>query len=139
MHVTLTQLQEWMDASSEDEHLEFKEAKTNFHFEKLVKYCAAIANEGGGTMILGVTDLPPRRVVGSGAFDKMERTKAGLIERLRLRVEVEEVRHPEGRVLIFQVPSRPIGMPIAIEGAYWMRGGEDLVPMTPDHLKRTHF
>lgn len=120
----------------EDEHLEFKEAKSNFHFEKLVKYCAAMANEGGGTMILGVKDKPPRRVVGSHAFDQIERTKAGLIERLRLRVEAEEVQHPDGRVLVFQIPARPIGMPIAIEGAYWMRGGEDLVPMTPDQLKR---
>ncbi len=41
------QLQHWMDAK-EDEHLEFKEAKNNFHFEKLVDYCVALANEGGG-------------------------------------------------------------------------------------------
>jgi ATP-dependent DNA helicase RecG len=27
-------------------------------------------------------------------------------------------------------------MPISYEGAYWMRAGEDLVPMTPDLLKR---
>jgi ATP-dependent DNA helicase RecG len=27
-------------------------------------------------------------------------------------------------------------MPIAVEGAYWMRGGEDLVPMTSDLLQR---
>ena len=135
MPITLGQLQSWMKAP-EGEHLEFKEAKHNFHFEKLVKYCAAMANEGGGTMILGVTDKPPRRVVGSQAFDEIERTKAGLIERLRLRVEVDAVRHPDGRVLVFQVPPRPIGMPIALEGAYWMRGGEDLVPMTPDQLKR---
>jgi ATP-dependent DNA helicase RecG len=27
-------------------------------------------------------------------------------------------------------------MPLQYNGAYWMRGGEDLVPMTPDKLKR---
>jgi hypothetical protein len=27
--------------SSEDEHMEFKEAKTGFHFDKLARYCAA--------------------------------------------------------------------------------------------------
>ncbi len=37
----------------EDEHLEFKEAKRYFDFEKLVRYCVAIANEGGGKIILG--------------------------------------------------------------------------------------
>lgn len=55
MSTSLEQLQTWMEAR-EDEHLEFKEAKGGFHFEKLVKYCAALANEGGGRMILGVTD-----------------------------------------------------------------------------------
>jgi ATP-dependent DNA helicase RecG len=120
----------------EDEHLEFKEAKNRFDFEKLVKYCAALANEGGGSIILGVTDRPPRRVVGSGAFDELERTKAGLIERLRLRVEAAEIRHPDGRVIAFTVPSRPLGLPIPVEGAYWMRAGEDLAPMTPDMLRR---
>jgi ATP-dependent DNA helicase RecG len=135
MTTPLDQLQTWMNAK-EDEHLECKEAKKNFHFETLVKYCVALANEGGGRMVLGVTDKPPRRVVGSQAFHDLERTKAGLIERLRLRVEVEEIRHPDGRVLVFQVPPRPIGMPLQYEGAYWMRGGEDLIPMTPDLLQR---
>jgi ATP-dependent DNA helicase RecG len=133
MTVSVEKLQKWLNAK-EDEHLEFKEAKTNFHFGTLVKYCVALANEGGGKMILGVTDKLPRAVVGSQAFQDLERTKAGLIE--RLRAEVEEIRHPHGRVLVFQVPSRPIGMPIQYEGAYWMRGGQDLVPMTPDVLQR---
>ncbi len=131
----LTELESWLNAR-EDEHLECKEAKNNFHFEKLVKYCCALANEGGGRMILGVTDEPPRRVVGTSAFDDLERTKAGLIERLRLRVLAEAIAHPDGRVLVFHVPPRPVGLPIQIEGAYWMRGGEDLVAMTPDQLRK---
>ncbi len=122
--------------SKEDEHLEFKEAKKNFHFETLVKYCVALANEGGGRMILGVTDKLPRKVVGSQAFSNLERTKAGLIDRVRLRIDVEEMQHPNGRVLVFQVPSHPIGMPMQYKGAYWMRGGEALIPMTPDLLQR---
>jgi len=122
--------------SKEDEHLEFKEANNRFDFEVLVKYCVALANEGGGRMILGVTDKCPRKVVGTKAFDPLERTKAGIIERLHLRVDVEPVSHPDGRVLIFQVPSRYIGMPVQYKGAYWMRGGEDLVPMTGDLLQR---
>lgn len=120
----------------EGEHLEFKEAKAHFDFEELVKYCVAFANEGGGQMVLGVTDARPRRVVGCQAFSNLERTKAGLIERLRLRIDVDEVGHPDGRVLIFNIPSRPIGYPISYRGAYWMRGGEELIPMTQDQLKR---
>jgi ATP-dependent DNA helicase RecG len=133
--ISLTELAQLM-LRREDEHLEFKEAKSHFDFEMLVKYCAAIANEGGGRMILGVTDAPPRRVVGSHAFEPIERTKAGLIERLRLRIDAEELAHPDGRVVVFEIPSRPIGIAIEYKGAYWMRGGEELVPMTPDLLRR---
>jgi len=122
--------------TKEDEHLEFKEAKERFDFEILVKYCVALANEGGGSMVLGVTDKRPRKVVGTKSFENLERTKAGLLERLHLRISVDEVHHPHGRIIVFEVPPRPIGMAIQYKGAYWMRSGEDLVPMTPDMLKR---
>jgi len=135
MHVTLEQLRSLMK-TKEAEHLEFKEAKERFDFEKLVRYCVALTNEGGGKIVLGVTDKKPRRVVGTEAFSNMERTKTGLLERLHVRVETDVVDHPDGRVLVFTVPSRPIGMPIHHKGAYWMRSGEDLVPMTPDMLKK---
>ena len=134
MTVSTSELQTWMDAR-ENEHLEFKEAKNRFDFEELVKYCVALANEGGGRVILGVTDKPPRKVVGSQAFRDLERTKAGLIQRLRLRIDAEEVQHPDGRVLVFQVPHRPLGVPLQYKGAYWMRGGDALVPMTQDQLR----
>ena len=121
---------------SEGEHVEFKEAKSNFHFEKLVDYCVALANEGSGRIILGVTDKPPREVVGTQAFEVPERTVAGIYERLHIKIVWEEITHPNGRVLIFEVPSRPIGHPLQHEGRYWMRAGEELVPMTADQLKR---
>lgn len=135
MKTELDQLQAWMDAP-EDEHLEFKEAKNTFEFDDLVCYCAALANEGGGRIILGVSDRRPRRVVGSQAFGVLERTKAGLVRDLHLRIDAREVHHPAGRVLVFEVPSRPLGVPIPVKGAYWMRSGEALVPMTPDMLRR---
>lgn len=135
MNATLEQLDHWMTAK-ENERLEFKEAKHNFHFEKLVRYCAALANEGGGSIVLGVTDKFPRQVVGSTVFPDLERTKAGLVEKLRLRIDAVELSHPRGRVLVFTAPPHPIGIPIAVEGAYWMRAGEDLMPMTPDMLHR---
>lgn len=134
MSISLEQLQTWMD-STEGEHLEFKEAKNRFDFASLTKYCVALANEGGGHIILGVTDVRPRRVVGSYAFTNLERTKRGLTDRLRLRIEINEVLHPDGRVLVFHVPSRPVGMPAQFEGTYWMRRNDSLVPMTADRLR----
>ena len=44
--------------------------------------------------------------------------------------------HPDGRVVVFSVPARPIGMPLHIEGRYLMRSGESLVPMSADQLQR---
>src|ERR1035438_10834268 len=88
----------------EGERLEFKEARGGFHFERLAKYCAALSNEGGGSIVLGVTDRRPRRIVGTGAFEEPGRTVAGLTDRLPIDRECREVQHPDGRVLIFPAP-----------------------------------
>jgi ATP-dependent DNA helicase RecG len=102
---------------------------------KLFRYCVALANEGGGRLILGVTDKRPRRVVGSQAFQNLEEVKARLLAKLQIRVEVEAVAHPQGRVLVFHVPSRPMADPLHLDGQYLMRAGEELVAMTPDKLR----
>lgn len=125
-----------MSLPSETEHVEFKEAKNQFDSTRLLKYCVALANEGGGRLILGVSDKRPRQVVGSQAFLNVEEVKGRLLETLRVRVEVEAIAHPQGRVVIFHVPSRPVGMPVHLDGQYLMRAGEQLVAMTPDMLRR---
>jgi len=132
--VTIEQLEKLM-SSNEGEHLEFKEAKKSYEFDKLVTYCAALANEGGGKVILGVTDKRPRRVVGSQAFEQPERTRAGLIQNLALNIDFSIVDHPEGRVLIFLVPTHPIGIPIKFKGRYWQREGDSLITMSEDRLR----
>ena len=38
-------------------------------------------------------------------------------------------------MLVFHIPSRPQGTPCNVDGAYLMRSGESLVPMTPDCLR----
>ena len=136
MATTAQQIDALLTVRSEDERLEFKAAENRYDFEELVGYCVALANEGGGRMILGVTDKAPRRVVGTKAFDIPERTVAGIHARLQLKVSFEEVEHPNGRVLVFHIPSRPQGHPVHYEGRYLMRVGEQLVPMSPDQLKR---
>lgn len=122
--------------SNENEHIEFKTANRQFEFDKLKKYVVAIANEGGGRIIFGVHHETPRHVVGTEAFQDVESIKYRLLQSVRLRIDVEEVKHPDGRVLIFHVPSRPIGLPLEVDGQYFMRSGESLVPMTVDMLQR---
>jgi len=128
------QFKAWLVAP-EDGHLEFKEAQNRYDFEELVRYCAALANEGGGRIVLGVSDKIPRMVGGTRAFADLERTKRGLIERLHLRIEAEDLRYEGKRVLLFHAPSRPVGIPVSYKGAYWMRSGDSLAPMTPDMLR----
>jgi len=137
--VTLENLEKWLLAPAETEQLEFKEAKPQYDTTKLLRYCVALANEGGGHFVLGITNKPPRTVVGTQAFpsvDSLNSIKALIVERLRFRVEVTELNHTNGRVLVFEIPTRPVGQALTFEGAYLMRAGEDLVPMTPDRLKR---
>jgi len=65
----------------EGEHYEFKEAKNRFNFQEILKYCCALANCGGGKLVLGISDSRPRKVVGSNVFEQPERTRNGIIEK----------------------------------------------------------
>ena len=136
MVTTPEQIQTWLDSTSEDECLEFKEAKTQFSREKLRKYCVALANEGGGHLLLGVSDTPPRRVVGTRALNNPTEMSTKLLEALGFRVDIEEVAHPDGRVLVLHIPPRPRGTAYNLDGAYLMRSGESLVPMSEDRLRQ---
>jgi len=129
------QIDLWLTAR-EDEHTEFKEARTSFPFDELVRYVAALANEKGGYLVLGISPKLPRRVIGSQAFRNLADVVHGVLQRVNLRVEAEEVQHPGGRVVVFEVPPRPVGTPLEVGGTYWMRAGGSLTGMTPDRLKR---
>jgi predicted HTH transcriptional regulator len=133
---TPEQIDLWRNAPSEHQRLEFKEAKTQFDNQKLYKYCVALANEGGGYLLLGIADKPPRLVVGTEAFNDPVSMSAKLFEAVGFRVDIEEVAHPDGRVLVFHIPSRPKGTAYHLNGAYLMRSGEELVPMSEDQLRR---
>jgi ATP-dependent DNA helicase RecG len=134
--IGLDRLQRWLAGGPETEHLEFKAARQQYDTNKLLRYCVALANEGGGYLVLGVSDKPPRQVLGTAAFANLGQIKSRILEALRIRVDIHELEHPDGRVLVFEIPSRPVGQPLHFEGSYLMRSGEDLVPMSADRLKR---
>jgi predicted HTH transcriptional regulator len=133
--ITPEQIDLWCNLKTETQNLEFKEAKTQYDNKKLFKYCVAIANEGGGYFLLGITDKQPRVVVGTAAFNDLVGMAAKLFQALGFRVDIEEVQHPDGRVLVFTIPARPKGTAYHHEGAYLMRSGESLVPMSEDQLR----
>ncbi len=136
MTTTPEQIDQWRGSFSEHQRLEFKEAKKQFDNKRLYKYCVAIANEGGGRLVFGVADKPPRPVVGTAAFNNPVEMAAKLFQAVGFRVDIEEVNHPDGRVLVFHIPSRPRGTAWHFDGAYLMRSGESLAPMSEDQLRR---
>lgn len=136
MQMTAEQVDLWCQLPSEHQKLEFKEAKQTFDRDKLNKYCVALANEGGGYLVLGITDKVPRRVVGSAAFPNLVDAAEKIFQSVGFRVEIFQVDHPNGRVLVFQIPSRPKGTAYHLSGTYLMRSGEQLVPMSEDQLRK---
>jgi len=136
MTTTPEQIDLWRKSPSEHPRLEFKEAKTQFDNRRLYEYCVALANEGGGHLLLGISNTPPRPVVGTQAFNDPVAMAEKLFQAVGFRVDIEEVAHPGGRVLVFHIPPRPRGTAYHLDGKYLMRSGEALVPMSEDQLRR---
>jgi ATP-dependent DNA helicase RecG len=103
-----------------------------------LEVCCALANCGGGKLVLGVTDKRPRKVVGSSAFPQPERTRACLKDKLRVGVDFELYGDNGKRVLAIEVASRPLGLPIQVDGIAWWYIGDSLVSMPEDVRRRIY-
>ena len=124
--------------AKEGEHVQFKEAKNRFDTGEAIKCCCALANNGGGKLVFGVSDKRPRTVVGSHAFEQPERTRLLLIDTLKVNVDFQLFNHDGKRVLVFEVKSRPIGLPVQYEGVAWIYEGDALKPM-PEDMRRSIY
>jgi len=118
----------------ENEHIEYKKASKQYGQKDAIRYCVALANEKGGKLILGVDDA--RNIVGSKAFSDIGEIKSKILNKINIRVDIDEIFDDSKRVLVFSIPSRPIGTPLHCDGAYLMRSGEELVPMSADQLQK---
>lgn len=130
-----------------EDHIEFKEAKRNFDFNGgshadpkkrrhcILGYVVALANEGGGRLVFGMADKYPHQIVGSD-FEKgnLGNLEAAIYNSLRIRVHIAEEYDDDKRVIIFTVPSRPIGRWLAFEEVPLMRAGEELRAMSQDEM-----
>ncbi len=135
LDISAEQLEEWLK-KSENENIEFKEAASQYDFQKLVDYCVALANEKGGCLVLGVSDSAPRKVTGTEAYRSPGKVKEDIFAAIGLRVGVHEIDHPDGRVVVFEIPGRLPGVPLHHKGRYFMRIGEQLQYMTNEQLRR---
>ncbi|HPH11011.1 MAG TPA: ATP-binding protein [Thermotogota bacterium] len=121
--------------AKEGEQYQFKEWKIKDDFKESVKICCALANCGGGKLVLGISDKRPRKVVGSRAFPQPERTRKDLIDKLHVMVDFQLYKYEGERVLVFDVASRPAGLPVQAEGVAWWYEGDSLITMPPDVLR----
>jgi ATP-dependent DNA helicase RecG len=119
----------------EGENCEFKEWKTRDDFDALTKYTCALANQGGGCIVLGVSDQRPRRIVGTQVWPQIEVTRKSLNQRIHLTTHWEEFQTSEGRVLVISVPRHPYGVPASWDGRSWMRDNDSLVPLSEARRK----
>lgn len=131
------ELKEWL-RHPEGLHLECKKASGSFSLDRdLPDYCAALANEGGGKLILGVEDKT-HKIVGTKAFEgTVNKLSHELLNKIKVRVDVEEIYCPD-RVIVFKVPGRLLGQPVQSTGKYRypMRAGESIVEMDTATLQR---
>lgn len=124
--------------AKEGEGFQFKEAKNRFDFAEAIRCCCALSNCGGGKLVFGISDKRPRAVVGSSAFEQPERTRKGLIEKLKVMVDFQQYIYEGKRVLVFDVASRPLGMPVQYDGVAWWYEGDSLIPMPEDIRRRIY-
>jgi len=129
-------LNELIHLPKETEWLEFKLAERNFHFDDLGKYFSALSNEANlknkdcGWLIFGVDDK--RNIIGS-QFRKNKADLDSLKSEIAKHttgnitfVEIFELNLSDGRVIMFQIPPAPKGIPIAWKGHYYGRHDEAL-------------
>lgn len=103
----------------------------------ILGYVIALCNEGGGSLVIGMEDAYPHKVVGTkqneGSIGQLE---SDIYRDTEIRPHVYELyENPElkqGRVLVIDVPSRPIGVVFKYEDVPLMRVGEELKPMSDE-------
>ena len=143
----IQQLNKLRSLTSENEVVEFKEAKNSYDFNKLGKYFSALSNEANlkksdsAWLIFGIKDKG-HTVVGSNyrrnraELDRLKEEIANKTTNRITFVEIHELNLPEGRVVLFQIPATPKGIPIAWEGHYYGRDGESLAPLNLEEIER---
>lgn len=139
-HLLSTLIAEW-----ENEVIEFKQAGTDYKTDKIGEYFSALANEANlrgverAWLVFGV-DNKTRQIVGTDYRnnpEQLQSTKQQIRENSEPSItfrNIHELITAQGRVVLFEVPAAPRGMPIAWKGHYHARAGESLSHLGLDKL-----
>ena len=124
----------------EDEVVEFKKAENNFDFDDLGKYFSALSNEANlrdkdfAWLVFGVHDKT-REIQGTtykNSMKSLQKLKYDLSQHTTDRNTFRDIYELEvegKRVLMFQIPAAPHGIPMAWQGHFYARRGESLAAL----------
>lgn len=129
----------------ENEVVEFKQVTNNYSTHDIGKYFSALANESNlrdmekAWLVFGVKDKT-HTIVGTDYRLQPNRLQ-GLKQQIADSTEpsvtfrnIYEYHHSTRRVLLFEIPAAPRGIPIAWKGHYYGRAGESLTSLGIDKL-----
>ena len=130
----ITLLNKLLSLSTENEVVEFKEAKNQYDKDKLGKYFSALSNEANlkgkyqAWLVFGVKN--DKTVVGTTINDhQINDFKAEMANHTSPNlsfVEVHKINYNGQIVLLFEIPAAPQGSPVAWKGFWYGRDGESL-------------
>lgn len=99
----------------------------------ILGYVVALCNEGGGFLVIGMSDNYPHEVVGTKqSLDAIGDLEAKIYSDTEIRPKIYELFENDKRVLVIEVPCRPAGRVFTFEDVALMRVGEELKPMSSE-------
>ncbi len=130
----------------ENETIEFKEVGDNYSTSDIGKYFSALSNEANlrglekAWLVFGVNNQS--RAITNTDFrndpERLQATKKQISDGTEPSISfrnIHELHTPEGgRVILFEIPAAPRGMPIAWNGHYYARSGESLTALGLDKV-----
>ncbi|BCA92713.1 RNA-binding domain-containing protein [Vreelandella aquamarina] len=124
----------------ENEVVEFKQADENYKTDRIGEYFSALSNEANlsgqesAWLVFGVNNKT-RAISGTHYREEADRLN-GLKHQIAQSTEpsvtfrnIHVLEDTAGRVVLFEIPAAPRGIPIAWKGHYYSRAGESLVPL----------
>jgi len=125
----------------ENECVEFKDANDNYSTSDIGKYFSTLSNEANlrglaaAWLIFGV-DNNTRSVIGTEyrrAKDRLHGLKHQIAEGIDPSTsfrEIHELSTPKGRVVLFEIPAAPRGIPIAWQTHFYARDGSSITGLS---------
>ena len=139
MEKIIEKFNELMNLPGETEVVEWKEAKFNFDFRELGRYFSALSNEANlknkksAWLIFGIKNN--KDIVGT-IFRKnrvdLDSLKSEVAQKTTTNIsflEIHEIEKEGKRIVLFEIPPAPQGIPIGWNGHFYARNGEVLAPL----------